>query len=86
VASENSPIEAERRYPDVAAHLRACGPCSEDLDGDWSGASTTIGTRATPSSSRPAATDLLGAEAARVSDAVLTKPHLSPDLLHVTVP
>jgi hypothetical protein len=33
VASENSPIEAERRYPDVAAHLRACGPCSEDLDG-----------------------------------------------------
>ncbi len=24
---------AERRYPDVAAHLRACGPCAEDLEG-----------------------------------------------------
>ncbi|MGI8665063.1 MAG: hypothetical protein ACR2N4_03395 [Jatrophihabitans sp.] len=24
---------AERRYPGVAAHLRACGPCAEDLDG-----------------------------------------------------
>ena len=27
------PREAERRYPDVAAHLRACGPCREDLEG-----------------------------------------------------
>jgi hypothetical protein len=27
------PREAERRYPDVAAHLRACGPCQEDLEG-----------------------------------------------------
>jgi hypothetical protein len=24
---------AARRYPGVAAHLRACGPCSEDLEG-----------------------------------------------------
>jgi hypothetical protein len=24
---------AERRYPGVAAHLRACDPCSEDLEG-----------------------------------------------------
>ncbi|MGH3283697.1 MAG: hypothetical protein ACRDPD_03260 [Streptosporangiaceae bacterium] len=24
---------AERRFPGVAAHLRACGPCSEDFDG-----------------------------------------------------
>jgi len=24
---------AGRRYPDVAAHLRACGPCEEDLEG-----------------------------------------------------
>ena len=23
----------ERRYPGVAAHLRACGPCGEDFDG-----------------------------------------------------
>ena len=27
------PREAERRYPDVAAHLRECGPCQEDLQG-----------------------------------------------------
>lgn len=24
---------AERRFPSVAAHLRACGPCGEDFDG-----------------------------------------------------
>ena len=24
---------AERRYPEVAAHLRSCGPCTEDLQG-----------------------------------------------------
>lgn len=24
---------AERRFPGVAAHLRACGPCGEDFDG-----------------------------------------------------
>ena len=24
---------AERRYPEVAAHLRSCGPCAEDLEG-----------------------------------------------------
>ena len=24
---------AEQRYPGVAAHLRACDPCSEDLEG-----------------------------------------------------
>jgi hypothetical protein len=23
----------ERRYPGIAAHLRACGPCSEDFAG-----------------------------------------------------
>jgi hypothetical protein len=27
------PAAAERRYPEVAAHLRACGPCEQDLDG-----------------------------------------------------
>jgi hypothetical protein len=27
------PREAERRYPEVAAHLRACGPCADDLEG-----------------------------------------------------
>jgi hypothetical protein len=24
---------AEQRYPGIAAHLRACGPCGEDFDG-----------------------------------------------------
>ena len=24
---------AEQRYPGIAAHLRACGPCGEDLAG-----------------------------------------------------
>lgn len=24
---------AERRFPGVTAHLRACGPCGEDFDG-----------------------------------------------------
>jgi hypothetical protein len=27
------PRAAEQRHPEVAAHLRACGPCAEDLEG-----------------------------------------------------
>jgi len=27
------PAAAKRRYPEVAAHLRSCGPCAEDLEG-----------------------------------------------------
>jgi len=27
------PSAARRRYPEVAAHLRSCGPCEQDLDG-----------------------------------------------------
>ena len=27
------PRGAEYRYPEVAAHLRSCGPCAEDFDG-----------------------------------------------------
>jgi hypothetical protein len=27
------PRGAEHRYPEVAAHLRVCGPCAEDLEG-----------------------------------------------------
>jgi hypothetical protein len=27
------PRGAERRYPEVAAHLRSCGPCAQDLEG-----------------------------------------------------
>jgi hypothetical protein len=27
------PDAAARRYPEVAAHLSACGPCEQDLDG-----------------------------------------------------
>jgi hypothetical protein len=26
-------ISAEQRYPGLAAHLRACGPCGEDFEG-----------------------------------------------------
>jgi hypothetical protein len=25
--------DAAQHYPGIAAHLRACGPCSEDFDG-----------------------------------------------------
>jgi hypothetical protein len=32
LASRN-PDEARARYPQVAAHLRQCGPCAEDLQG-----------------------------------------------------
>ena len=27
------PRRAQQRYPGVAAHLRACGPCTQDLEG-----------------------------------------------------
>jgi hypothetical protein len=27
------PVAAAERYPGIAAHLRACGPCCEDFDG-----------------------------------------------------
>jgi hypothetical protein len=30
VAADTS---AAQRYPGIAAHLRACGPCAEDFDG-----------------------------------------------------
>jgi hypothetical protein len=26
-------VPVEERYPGVAAHLRACGPCGEDFEG-----------------------------------------------------
>jgi|HubBroStandDraft_3_1064219.scaffolds.fasta_scaffold115003_2 hypothetical protein len=26
-------VPAEQRYPGIAAHLRACGPCGEDFAG-----------------------------------------------------
>jgi len=29
----HSPARAAQRYPGVAAHLRACGPCGDDFDG-----------------------------------------------------
>jgi hypothetical protein len=31
LAAAGAPME--ERYPDVAAHLRACGPCDEDFEG-----------------------------------------------------
>jgi hypothetical protein len=33
VVSADGAAAAERRFPGVAAHLRACGPCGEDFDG-----------------------------------------------------
>ena len=33
VVADNSSAEAARRFPGVAAHLQACGPCGEDFDG-----------------------------------------------------
>jgi len=27
------PSAARQRYPEIAAHLRSCGPCAEDLEG-----------------------------------------------------
>jgi hypothetical protein len=33
VVSADGAGAAERRFPGVAAHLRACGPCGEDFDG-----------------------------------------------------
>jgi hypothetical protein len=33
VLDDRSGAEAARRYPGVAAHLRACGPCDEDFAG-----------------------------------------------------
>jgi hypothetical protein len=33
VVSTDGAAAAERRFPGVAAHLRACGPCGEDFDG-----------------------------------------------------
>ena len=31
LAGDGAPVE--ERYPGVAAHLRACGPCGEDFEG-----------------------------------------------------
>ena len=31
LAAVGGPVE--QRYPGIAAHLRACGPCGEDFDG-----------------------------------------------------
>ena len=33
VLEDESGPEAGRRYPGVAAHLLACGPCSDDFEG-----------------------------------------------------
>ena len=33
VAADAADAAAEERYPGIAAHLKACGPCSEDFTG-----------------------------------------------------
>ncbi len=40
VLDDASGREAACRYPGVAAHLLACGPCSEDFEGLLSAAKT----------------------------------------------
>ncbi len=37
------PETARRRYPGIVAHLRACGPCSEDFEGLLAAVSGTAG-------------------------------------------
>ena len=33
VLDDETGAEAQRRYPGVAAHLLACGPCADDFEG-----------------------------------------------------
>ena len=33
VLDDTTRVEAARRYPGVAAHLLACGPCADDFEG-----------------------------------------------------
>jgi hypothetical protein len=33
LVAAGGPAEAEQRYPGIAAHLLACGPCGEDFAG-----------------------------------------------------
>jgi hypothetical protein len=33
LANGGGAAAAQQRYPGIAAHLRACGPCGEDFDG-----------------------------------------------------
>ncbi|WP_182903566.1 hypothetical protein [Microbispora sp. H10830] len=37
------PEAARRRYPGIVAHLRACGPCSDDFEGLLAAVSGTAG-------------------------------------------
>jgi hypothetical protein len=43
VLADPSFAEASRRYPGVAAHLLACGPCADDRDGLLLAARTAFG-------------------------------------------
>lgn len=43
VLDHASAEEAARRYPGVAAHLLACGPCAEDFEGLLLAARTAAG-------------------------------------------
>jgi hypothetical protein len=33
ILDDDTGAEANRRYPGVAAHLLACGPCADDYEG-----------------------------------------------------
>lgn len=45
--------EAARRYPGVAEHLRACGPCGDDFDGLLNAVRCTAGTDEGGADDRP---------------------------------
>jgi hypothetical protein len=36
--------DPEQRYPGITAHLRACGPCTDDFEGLLSAARAALGT------------------------------------------
>ena len=52
VVFDDGSEEAARRYPGVAEHLRACGPCDEDFEGLLV-AVRTVGTDETDRDERP---------------------------------
>jgi hypothetical protein len=48
------PVAASQRYPGIAAHLAACGPCSEDFDGLLAALAALPGRPAPQNLSKPA--------------------------------
>jgi hypothetical protein len=51
--------DAEQRYPGIAAHLRACGPCGEDFEGLLAAVRSTADPGETSELPRPSDKDRL---------------------------